>query len=390
MNYDNPALYIGKYQERFANPIAILTSENLDDVKDFILKQKTLNEKTKVLVTHSGCFHADEVLAVMMARYLKAFSSLVLVRTRNKNIFSFADMIVDVGDIFDPNTLRYDHHMSSFTEVYDSKYSSVKMSAAGLVFKYHGKEIIRSIVESWKEDTTKNYEKEFNSLVEENEEVMVRLLYEKFIHYVDGVDNGVNQYALHGSHNNHDKNSIQSVYSNNTGYSCRISRLNPNNLNKGDQSGQFQRAILLAEDEFIHHLSFLVFTHLPSYNVVLKSVSNRKNIHESGRVLYIEEEIPWKEHLNKIEEEQNLKNEILFVIGKTKLEGFRVFTVPLFRGSFDFRKGLCKEWRGKREDELKAVSKINDIKFVHNSGFIGGAHSYESALKMVVNSMLEK
>lgn len=37
--------------------------------------------------------------------------------------------------------------------------------------------------------------------------------------------------------------------------------------------------------------------------------------------------------------------------------------------------------------ELITVSGIPDIVFVHNSGFIGGAKSYESTLKMAVESI---
>lgn len=37
--------------------------------------------------------------------------------------------------------------------------------------------------------------------------------------------------------------------------------------------------------------------------------------------------------------------------------------------------------------ELVAASGIPDIVFVHNSGFIGGAKSYESTLRMAVESI---
>lgn len=38
-------------------------------------------------------------------------------------------------------------------------------------------------------------------------------------------------------------------------------------------------------------------------------------------------------------------------------------------------------------DLLKSTSNISDIVFVHMSGFIGGAISYESALRMAVESI---
>jgi len=57
-------------------------------------------------------------------------------------------------------------------------------------------------------------------------------------------------------------------------------------------------------------------------------------------------------------------------------------------GSFDLRIGLKEAWRGIKDmNELITVSGIPDIVFVHNSGFIGGAKSYESTLKMAIESI---
>lgn len=52
------------------------------------------------------------------------------------------------------------------------------------------------------------------------------------------------------------------------------------------------------------------------------------------------------------------------------------------------RLGLCEAWRGiKDEAKLKQLSGIQDIDFVHASGFIGGAVSQESVILMGVMSM---
>lgn len=51
------------------------------------------------------------------------------------------DILVDVGGTFDEKTRRFDHHQASFTGTFSSKHS-VKLSSAGLVYKYYGKEVI--------------------------------------------------------------------------------------------------------------------------------------------------------------------------------------------------------------------------------------------------------
>jgi len=51
---------------------------------------------------------------------------------------------------------------------------------------------------------------------------------------------------------------------------------------------------------------------------------------------------------------------------------------------------LCKAWRGLRAQELKSmIDGVTDIEFVHHSGFIGGAWSMESVIKMAELSILE-
>lgn len=67
---------------------------------------------------------------------------------------------------------------------------------------------------------------------------------------------------------------------------------------------------------------------------------------------------------------------------------WRVQAMPVAENSFDLRKGLKEEWRGIKDmNLLKEISGIDDIVFVHVNGFIGGAESYASALKMAVLSL---
>lgn len=52
------------------------------------------------------------------------------------------------------------------------------------------------------------------------------------------------------------------------------------------------------------------------------------------------------------------------------------------------RKGIKEEWRGiKDQEKLVNLSGIADIDFVHASGFIGGAVSKQSAIKMAEMSI---
>lgn len=55
-------------------------------------------------------FHCDEVLATTMLLHTKEFADSIIVRTRNFEVLDQLDIVVDVGDKFDPAANRFDHH----------------------------------------------------------------------------------------------------------------------------------------------------------------------------------------------------------------------------------------------------------------------------------------
>ena len=68
---------------------------------------------------------------------------------------------------------------------------------------------------------------------------------------------------------------------------------------------------------------------------------------------------------------------------------WKIQTMSLSPGSFEFRVGLCQAWRGLRNQELQEASGFSDAEFVHRAGFIGGAWSKESAVQMALRSLEE-
>ena len=86
-----------------------------------------------------------------MLKYYPDSSKSVVVRTRNDDILNLCDLVVDVGSISDPKKFRFDHHMKEFNEVFDEKdeeLNIIKLSSAGLVWKYLGKEILINVLKS--------------------------------------------------------------------------------------------------------------------------------------------------------------------------------------------------------------------------------------------------
>lgn len=147
-------------------------------------------------------------------------------------------------------------------------------------------------------------------------------------------------------------------------------------------------AMALAKEDFLFTLRDLYMREVMCKAIVRQSMAQRDSVHASGRIVRLDRSCAWKSALIQIEKEMEIEGQILFVIYKdSSKQGYRVSTVPVELGSFEFRLGLSEDWRGKNQDVLRAESGIADMVFCHHSGFIGGAESYESALKMAEISM---
>ena len=71
-----------------------------------------------IVATHSGPFHADDVYAcALIKRYMQTpgGEKIKFVRTRDQSVIDTADVVVDVGGIYDPTRCRFDHHQNDYT-----------------------------------------------------------------------------------------------------------------------------------------------------------------------------------------------------------------------------------------------------------------------------------
>ena len=108
-----------------------------------------------LVATHSGPFHADDVLSWAMLRTFFD-PEAALLRSRDPAALATADIVFDVGGTFDPATCRFDHHQHDYTG---------PLSSAGMVLNW----------------------------LEANDHVSAALaarLRAQLVDYVDAVDNG--------------------------------------------------------------------------------------------------------------------------------------------------------------------------------------------------------
>ncbi|KAH3898787.1 Myg1p SCDLUD_005123 [Saccharomycodes ludwigii] len=326
----------------------------------------------KVICTHSGSFHADEALAVYMIKLLPEYSNSKLIRSRKTEDWEKADIIVDVCGVYDETQHKYDHHQRTFQEYFDKeKKTTTKLSSAGLIYKHFGKRIIQLLLSHANED-------------EKMLDVLYNKIYDDFIESVDANDNGVSAYP----------SSIEPGFKNGLlTLPGVISSMNPN-WNHPDQSdAHFDKCFLEASkfigDIFVRYVKNLGESWYPAKTIVEESINNRFTVDpERGAIIKFTQFVPWKEHLHAIEKELGIENQIKFVLFPDNSGSWRVSTVTISPGSFEFRLGLPTEWRGLRDDELSAKSAIPNCVFVHAAGFIGGNKTEEGALKMAQASFL--
>ena len=102
----------------------------------------------KLVATHSGTFHCDEALGVALLRKLPEFVNMSLIRTRDEELLKSADLVLDVGGVYDAARCRFDHHQNGFAEVFGNGFTT-KLSSAGLIYKHYGLSIVSDAMRQW-------------------------------------------------------------------------------------------------------------------------------------------------------------------------------------------------------------------------------------------------
>lgn len=292
------------------------------------------------LVTHSGRFHQDEVTAT--AILVKIYPHAEVIRTRDTAAIEAGDIVYDVGRVFDPRRRRFDHHQRSFSETFSKKYH-VKMSSAGLVFKYFCSEFLSAYGFDTSDDM-------LGALVDG--------IYRDFFLGIDGVDNG---YDYEGAYSVRGLCDLVSSF---------------NLLEDSDDTAQdrrFMECLKIVQTDLDNFMNHRLHFWLPRYRLARSSVEACE-----GGIVVSREYIP---PAMVLEVESDFGKDIQFVV-VCKEEETRVYAVPASRKSFRSKVPLKEEWRGLDGDLLAEVSGIKDALFVHASGFLGCCRTLAGALEM--------
>ncbi|KAF1955615.1 metal-dependent protein hydrolase [Byssothecium circinans] len=347
-------------------------------------KKLKMDIDAPLIGTHSGHFHADEALAVSMLRLLPTYTGSPLVRTRDPETLKNCHTVVDVGAVYDDAAKRYDHHQREFTTTFPGH--NTKLSSAGLVYMHFGKDIIATVTGlSPGADLDLLYEK----------------IYTDFIEAFDANDNGVNVIAPQDLQ----KAGLEKKFED-RGFSIAsvVNRYNYSpdkaaDLGKSEEEKQaeedkrFAKASSFVGEQFLYELTDRANYWLPARKLVKEAFDARLQYDPQGRILVLNEGMPWADHLYNLEKETPIPDgvapQVLYVLfPESTPEGkWRIRAVSKENSGFENRKDLPDPWKGMRDEQLDALTGIPGGVFVHAAGFIGGHKNYDGALAMAKKAL---
>lgn len=287
--------------------------------------------KNKIrIITHSGNFHTDELLAVAAIEIHLNGNPYEVIRTRDPEVIKTGDYVVDVGSVYDPATNRFDHHQKGGA----GERNGIPYSSFGLVWKHFGEELCGS--------------------KEVAEGVEFRMVYP-----IDLADNGVEVYtpAFDGVHPYLLHSAIAAMrptWKEGESHDVRFVELIPL------MRRLIEREIIVEHDRI-------------DGSLIIKEIYSRS---PEKRIITVEGQYPWQEELSKYPEP------IYIVKPRREANSWQVECVRDDVHSFKNRKPLPKAWRGLRGEELAKVTGVSDSVFCHNAGFIAAARSKEGAMKL--------
>jgi uncharacterized UPF0160 family protein len=287
--------------------------------------------------THDGRFHADEIFALAVLNLF--YPDLEIIRSRDENIYKNTDIIVDVGYVYDPDNLIFDHHQRSFSL---KRESGIPYASFGLVWKHYGELLCGS-------SETSEY---IDSVI---------------VQAIDADDNGIDIYETKidgiGFHTLSDI--IESFVPRHVH--------DDDNVQKGfDHALNFATSYMKKQIKLAKEL----------FEVALPNIRDAIKVAENPRILIFKKfDKTW---LNFISRESK---KALFVIFPTHRKTWAIRSIPKNGKKFEYGKLLPAEWGGRQKD-FAEISEVRDALYCHNGCFLAEAKSLDGANKLAVTTLL--
>jgi len=294
-----------------------------------------MNKQKIVAVTHNGKFHADEVTATAVLQQVFGRENLEIVRSRDLTVIDSADVVYDVGGIYDPGRRRYDHHQNGALK----RENGLTYSALGLVWLHYG--------EVYCDGDTR--------VAARIDQVLVR--------GIDARDNGELSVA-------HDGDTPD------FGISQVIEQLNPILEHGEDYDEQFYKAVGRIA-EILSRLKDKVLIELDTEDAVIAARAQS----EDSRYAVMDHQITPPDSLADIEGLEYL------VFPEHTNDTWQVYAIRTPEDPFTSKRPFPEAWAGLRDDELAQLTGVGDALFCHTKRFLAVAKSRDGALELLAQTL---
>lgn len=306
---------------------------------------KSKNTKTINLLTHSGLFHADDIFATALLNlYFKnkePKTKLKYKRSIEQEDIDKADIVYDIGRIYNPKKLRFDHHQNDVNLV---RKSGIPYAAFGLIFKHFGSELVSMI----SDNKNKKFIQECFDSVEK-----------KLVLHIDAMDNGVLTY----------KQIIDEVDVLTVDNYFRIARSAVESKGYKEMDKKFFELVKLSES-IIENIVLYAIKAEKTKKIAIKFYEKSKD----KRIIICD--VFCNFNFNKF-------SEPLIIIYPDLRGNWSATVVEKDDGLYNARIYFPESWRGLNDSELEKVTGIEGSTFCHKSGFLAVNKTKEGVLKMV-------
>ncbi|RWR31467.1 MYG1 family protein [Sinirhodobacter populi] len=299
------------------------------------------------LVTHSGGFHADELLSSVILSRL--FPQARIVRSRDEDWTTPAPdrIIYDVGRDYDPARQIYDHHQRNAPTRSDGR----PLSSFGLIWMHYGRDYLRA-----------------SGVAEANLDGIHAAFDAEFVLPVDLMDNGALSPATAGP-----------LLSGLT-LPVLLETLKPvfDDPDPGAEDRAFGAAMAVAR-AFVEANIARKTAKLRAEAIVLDAVERAGE----SRILELPMGMPFRSAIDKAGADH-----LLFVVNPRDKD-WSLSGIRRANDGFELRADLPVAWAGLTDDALEAASGVPGARFCHNGRFIAVAATREAILRMAELAVAE-
>lgn len=273
-------------------------------------------------------YHADDVFAV--ATLLMVFPDSQIIRTRDSAKIDLADIVVDVGMVYDPVKMRFDHHQEGGAGI---RGNGIPYASFGLVWKEYGERLVGPEVKE--------------------------IIDEKLVMPIDAPDNGVSIY--------------NPVFKNVQPYN--IQEFLYSFLTYEESGGDYLFNTFMKVVEIAKEILAREIAKAMEKVEGMKKVKLLLDASIDKKLIIMDEPLPWERVLVPVPQ-------TLFVVYPRREENWGAIGVPLAVSGFERKKLFPLAWAGKCDEELQELTGVKDAMFCHRGRFIATARSKEGAIEL--------